>query len=108
VKESVHKAFAPPSHPSTHVLRLFIGAPSLKSIRAVTNLRRLCEEHLHGRYDLKVIDIRQQGQLARDEQIVAVPTLIRRLPLPLQRLVGDMSNVSQVLSGLDLTPRGHR
>lgn len=99
----------PPTSParrSTHVLRLFVGAPSLKSDRAVETLRRVCEQHLKGLYDLKVIDIRKHVQLARDEQIVAVPTLIRHLPLPLQRLVGDMSDLGQVLGGLELSRRG--
>jgi circadian clock protein KaiB len=93
------------SRRSTHVLRLFVSAPSEKSERAVRNLTRICERHLKGHYDLVVIDIRKQAQLARDEQIVAVPTLIRRLPLPLQRLVGDMSDLSQVLCGLNLSHR---
>ena len=65
----------------------------------------MCEEHLNGRYDLEVIDIYQQAHLARDEQIVAVPTLIKRLPAPLQRLVGDMSDLNKVLFGLDLKVR---
>ena len=65
----------------------------------------MCEEHLHGRYDLEVIDILRHAQLARDEQIVAVPTLIKQLPAPLQRLVGDMSDLTKVLFGLDLKVR---
>jgi circadian clock protein KaiB len=95
------------SQRSTHVLRLFVTAPSEKSERAVANLQRVCEQHLKGRYDLVVIDIATHAQLARDEQIVAVPTLIKRLPLPFQRLVGDMSNLSKVLFGLDLRLRRH-
>jgi circadian clock protein KaiB len=77
----------------------------VKSKRAVVNLKRVCEEHLKGRYDLEVIDIHKQASLARDEQIVAVPTLIKRLPAPLQRLVGDMSDLNTVLVGLDLRTR---
>jgi circadian clock protein KaiB len=72
---------------------------------AVDNIQRMCEEHLKGRYDLEVIDIHDHAQLARDEQIVAVPTLIKRLPAPLQRLVGDMSDLNKVLFGLDLKVR---
>ena len=72
---------------------------------AVDNIQRTCEEHLKGRYDLEVIDIHDHAQLARDEQIVAVPTLIKRLPAPLQRLVGDMSDLNKVLFGLDLKVR---
>jgi circadian clock protein KaiB len=78
----------------------------VKSKRAVVNLKRVCEEHLEGRYDLEIIDIHKQANLARDEQIVAVPTLIKRLPAPLQRLVGDMSDLNKVLFGLDLRVRG--
>jgi circadian clock protein KaiB len=76
-----------------------------KSKLAVENIQRVCEQHLKGRYDLEVIDIHDQASLARDEQIVAVPTLIKRLPLPLQRLVGDMSDLDRVLLGLDLRLR---
>jgi len=77
----------------------------LRSALAVKNVRQVCEQHLKGRYDLEVIDIYQQANLARDEQIVAVPTLIKRLPLPLQRLVGDMSDLGKVLVGLNLRLR---
>jgi circadian clock protein KaiB len=88
-----------------YLLRLYISGSTLKSERAVENLRRVCEEHLKGRYDLEVIDIYRQAHLARNEQIVAVPTLIKRLPVPLQRLVGDMSDLNKVLFGLDLKTR---
>jgi circadian clock protein KaiB len=90
------------SRPAHYVLRLYVNGSTLKSARAVENIKRVCEENLKGRYDLEVIDISRKANLARDEQIVAVPTLIKRLPLPLQRLVGDMSNVTKVLFGLDL------
>ena len=93
------------SRQAKYVLRLYVSGSTLKSERAVENIKRVCEEHLKGRYDLEVIDIYQQANLARDEQIVAVPTLIRRLPPPLQRLVGDMSNLRSVLFGLDLRTR---
>jgi circadian clock protein KaiB len=86
-------------------LRLYVSRSTLKSKVAVENIQRVCEEHLKGRYDLEVIDIHDQANLARDEQIVAVPTLIKRLPLPLQRLVGDMSDLDRVLLGLDLRVR---
>jgi circadian clock protein KaiB len=88
-----------------YVLRLYINGSTLKSTLAVKNIKQVCEQHLRGRYDLEVIDINQQANLARDEQIVAVPTLIKRLPLPLQRLVGDMSDLDKVLFGLDLRMR---
>src|SRR4029077_8577618 len=90
---------------AAYVLRLYISRSTLKSARAVRNIKQVCEQHLKGRYDLEVIDIHQHANLARDEQIVAVPTLIKRLPLPLQRLVGDMSDLDQVLFGLDLRVR---
>jgi circadian clock protein KaiB len=88
-----------------YVLRLYISGSTSKSALAVENIKQVCEQHLKNRYDLEVIDIYQQAHLARDEQIVAVPTLIKRLPLPLRRLIGDMSNVEKVLFGLDLKIR---
>ena len=93
------------SHPAKYVLRLYISGSTSKSVLAVENIKRVCEQHLKGRYDLEVIDIYQQANLARDEQIVAVPTLIKRLPLPLRRLIGDLSNLEKVLFGLDLKIR---
>lgn len=88
-----------------YLLRLYVSRSTFKSKLAVQNIRQMCEEHLKGRYDLEVIDIHQHAQLARDEQIIAVPTLIKRLPPPLQRLVGDMSDMEKVLFGLDLKLR---
>jgi len=85
-----------------YVLRLYVSRSTSKSAVAVENMQRVCEEHLKGLYSLEVIDIHDQASLARDEQIVAVPTLIKRLPLPLRRLVGDMSDLNKVLFGLDL------
>lgn len=90
---------------SKYLLRLYVNRSTSKSKLAVGNIQRMCEEHLKGRYDLEVIDIHEHAQLARDEQIVAVPTLIKRLPAPLQRLVGDMSDLNKVLFGLDLKVR---
>ena len=91
--------------PSQYLLRLYVSRSTVKSKLAVDNIQRVCEQHLKGRYDLEVIDIHDHANLARDEQIVAVPTLIKRLPLPLQRLVGDMSDLNRVLLGLDLKVR---
>ena len=93
------------SRQEKYVLRLYVSGSTSKSSLAVENIKRVCEQHLKGRYALEVIDIYQQAKLARDEQIVAVPTLIKRLPLPLRRLVGDMSNRDKVLFGLDLKMR---
>ena len=94
-----------PSRQPKYVLRLYVSGSTLKSARAVENIKRICEQYLKNRYDLEVIDVYQQANLARDEQIVAVPTLIKRLPPPLRRLVGDLSNVEKVLFGLDLRMR---
>jgi circadian clock protein KaiB len=86
----------------TYVLRLYITGSSEKSQRAVANVKKICEEHLWGRYELEVIDIYQQKVLVKDEQILAAPTLIKKLPLPLRRIIGDMSDKDRILLGLDL------
>ena len=88
-----------------YVLRLYVTGLTPKSTLAITNVQKLCEQHLAGNYELKVIDIYQQPQLAREEQIVATPTLIKKQPLPVRRLIGDMSNTERFLSGIDLKPR---
>jgi circadian clock protein KaiB len=93
------------SRQAKYVLRLYVSGSTLKSALAVENIKRICEQRLKNRYDLKVIDIYQQPNLARDEQIVAVPTLIKRFPPPLRRLIGDLSNLKKVLFGLDLGMR---
>ena len=85
-----------------YVLRLYVTGMTPKSIRAIENVRTICEEHLHGRYQLEVIDVYQQPTLAKGEQIIAAPTLIKKLPLPLRKIIGDMSNTERVLLGLDL------
>jgi circadian clock protein KaiB len=88
--------------PATYVLRLYITGTTARSMRAVENVRWLCEAHFGGDYDLEVVDVYQQPELAAREQLIAAPTLIKKLPLPLRRLVGDMSNHERVLAGLDL------
>ncbi len=88
-----------------YVLRLYVTGMTPRSITAVANIRSLCEERLQGRYDLEVVDIYQNPGAGRDEQLVAAPTLIKRLPLPLRRLVGDLSDRERVLVGLDLVPK---
>src|SRR4029077_16796620 len=85
-----------------YVLRLYVTGMTPRSARAVENLRSVCDEFLEGRYDLEVIDIYQQPALTKGEQIIAAPTLIKKLPLPVRRLVGDMSDRERVLVGLDL------
>ncbi len=88
-----------------YVLRLYVTGMTPRSTRAIANVKEICEEHLKGRYDLQVIEIYQQPVLAKGEQIIAVPTLIKKLPLPLRRIVGDLSNRERVLIGLDLKPK---
>jgi len=88
-----------------YVLRLYVTGTTPRSSQAILNVKKVCEECLEGRYDLEVIDIYQSPSLARDEQIVAAPTLIKHLPSPLRRLIGDLSSRERVLLGLDLKPR---
>jgi circadian clock protein KaiB len=85
-----------------YALRLYVTGQTPRSVRSVENLRKLCERHLKGRYELEVIDIYQQPSLAKEMQILAAPTLIKALPLPLRRLVGDFSDQNRVVLGLDL------
>ncbi|MBN2438777.1 MAG: circadian clock KaiB family protein [Deltaproteobacteria bacterium] len=85
-----------------YVLRLYVTGMTPRSTRAIANVQKLCEEYLEGCYELKVIDIYQQPQLAKGEQIIATPTLIRKLPMPLRRLIGDMSDKERFLLGIDL------
>ena len=85
-----------------YVLRLYVTGMTSRSARAVKNLQAVCDEYLKDRYDLEVIDIYQQPVLAKGEQIIAAPTLIKKLPLPMRRIIGDMSNRERVLLGLDL------
>ena len=87
-----------------YVLRLYVTGMSPRSQRAIENLKATCEAHLKGRYELEIVDIYRHPALAEGEQIVATPTLIRKLPLPLRRLVGDLSDRERVLFGLDLRP----
>ena len=93
-------AKSPPD--ARYVLRLYVTGMTSRSARAVKNLQAVCDEYLKDRYDLEVIDIYQQPVLAKGEQIIAAPTLIKKLPLPMRRIIGDMSNRERVLLGLDL------
>jgi circadian clock protein KaiB len=88
-----------------YVLKLYITGQTPRSARAVANLRRICEEDLDNRYELRIIDILEHPQLAEDEKIMATPTLIKELPPPLRRIIGDLSNKERVLLGLDVTPK---
>jgi circadian clock protein KaiB len=85
-----------------YVLRLYITGATPNSIRAVTNVKEICEEYLSGRYSLEIIDVYQQASLAEQEQLIALPILIRKNPLPERRMIGDLSNTEKVLKGLGL------
>ena len=86
-------------------LRLYVAGETRKSILALTNLRRICEEHLHGKYQLEVIDLLADPGRAQTDQILAIPTLVRKLPAPIKKIIGDLSNTERVLVGFDLRGR---
>jgi circadian clock protein KaiB len=87
-------------------LRLYVAGQTPKSVTALANLKRICDEHMQGAYSVEVIDLMENPQLARRDQIVAIPTLVRELPSPLKRIIGDLSNTERVLVGLDVVARG--
>ena len=91
--------------PDRYVLRLYITGMTRRSALAIANVRAICEAHLRGRYDIEVVDLYEQPVLAKGDQILAAPTLIKKLPHPLRRIIGDMSNTERVLVGLDLRTR---
>jgi circadian clock protein KaiB len=95
----------PSSEDEAYQLRLYVAGQTPKSVLAFTNLKQLCEEHLQGRYAIEIIDLLENPQLARGDQILAVPTLVRRLPEPIKKIIGDLSNTERVLVGLDLRVR---
>ncbi len=101
--ESFEKALRTGEKP-TYTLRLYVAGVTPRSANAIRNIKKICEEHLRGRYDLQVIDVYQHPTLAEGEQIIAAPTLIKKLPLPLRRFIGDMSDTEKILVGLDLRP----
>jgi circadian clock protein KaiB len=86
-------------------LRLYVAGQTPKSLVAFSNLKKICEEHLKGKYHIEVIDLLKNPQLARGDQILAIPTLVRKLPPPLKKIIGDLSNTLRVLVGLDVRPR---
>lgn len=88
----------------TYVLRLYVAGETPKSMTALANLKKICEEYLEGRYQIQVVDLLKSPQLAIGDQILAIPTLVRRLPLPIRKIIGDLSNTERVLIGLDLVP----
>jgi len=85
-----------------YLLRLYIAGTTPRSNRAIVNIRKICEEHLKGRYELEVVDVMKNPSLAAGEQIIAAPTLVKKLPLPLRRFIGDLSETERILLGLDL------
>jgi circadian clock protein KaiB len=95
----------PPPQDKAYRLRLYVAGKTPKSILAFTNLKQICEDHLLGRYEIEIIDLLENPQLARGDQILAVPTLVRRLPEPIKKIIGDLSNTERVLVGLDLQER---
>ena len=93
------------ARPAAWALRLYVAGPTPRALTAFANLKKLCETHLAGQYHIEVIDLLKTPQLAKGDQIVAVPTLVRKLPEPVRKIIGDLSNTEKVLVGLDLRPR---
>ncbi len=87
-------------------LRLYVAGQTVNCVRAFANLKQLCETHLAGKYRIEVVDLLKKPQLARGDQILAIPTLVRKLPVPVRKIIGNLSNTERVLVGLDLIPRG--
>ena len=103
--DAFERAAAAASHEQRYLLRLFVTGMTPRSTEAVAAIKTLCEHHLKGRYDLEVVDIYQQPELAKEAQIIAAPTLVKQLPEPLRRMIGNLSDTERVLMGLDLRPR---
>ena len=93
-----------PEQSGVYILRLYVAGQTRKSLAAFANLKKICEEHLAGRYKIEVIDLLDNPQLAKGDQILAIPTLVRQLPPPIKKIIGDLSNTERVLVGLDLRP----
>jgi circadian clock protein KaiB len=104
-KEGDSESLATTDHLEVWDLRLYVAGQTPKSVTALSNLKRLCEEHLAGKYRIEVVDLQQNPKLARGDQILAIPTLVRRLPSPIRKIIGDLSNSERVLVGLDVHPR---
>jgi circadian clock protein KaiB len=100
--EEFELAMSKGAETGTYVLRLYVTGTTPNSQRAIENVRKICEENLQGRYELEIIDIYQQPELAKEGQIIAAPTLIKKLPLPLRKFIGDMSRTEKILLGLEL------
>jgi circadian clock protein KaiB len=105
--KSTEKAYGTPAVKSSKEfweLRLYVAGQTPKSLTAFANLKKICQEHLEGKYRIEVIDLLKNPQLARGDQILAIPTLVRKLPEPIKKIIGDLSNTERVLVGLDLRP----
>ena len=94
-----------PAEPKAYQLRLYVAGQTPKSVLALKNLKQICEDHLQGRYEIEIVDLLENPQLAQGDQILALPTLVRRLPEPIKKIIGDLSNKERVLVGLDLRER---
>ena len=103
---AAERAAAAAAEAGAYTLRLYVAGQTARSTAALTNLRRICEEHLADRYTIEVIDLLEHPQLAAGDQILAVPTLVRHLPAPIKRIIGTLSDTERVLVGLDLRPAG--
>ena len=104
-KRSLRRAAKPEAPAEVWELRLYVAGQTPKSMAAFTNLKKICEEHVPGKYHIEIIDLLRNPQLAKGDQILAIPTLVRKLPTPLRKIIGDLSNTERVLVGLDLRPR---
>jgi circadian clock protein KaiB len=105
-KPNIKSAAKKNSAPDIWNLRLYVAGQTPKSLTAFANLKKLCEEHLAGRYKIEIVDLTKQPQLAQNDQILALPTLVRKLPEPIKRVIGDLSNLERVMVGLDLRAGG--
>lgn len=108
MEESIEDAESNQSEPieddKAYILRLYVAGQTRNSLAAFANLKKICEEHLKGKYRIEVVDLLEKPQLAKGDQILAVPTLVRRLPPPIKKIIGDLSNTERVLVGLDVRP----
>jgi len=104
-KAAPRKAGTAKTKSDTYVLRLYVAGQTPKSVTAFANLNKICEEHLAGLYKIQVVDLLENPQLARGDQILAIPTLVRELPAPMRKVIGDLSSLERALIGLDLVPQ---
>jgi circadian clock protein KaiB len=103
-EEITEKDMAEEPEEGVYLLRLYVAGQTAKSLAAFANLKKICEEHLQGKYQIEVVDLLKNPSLAQGDQILALPTLVRRLPPPVKKIIGDLSNTERVLVGLDIRP----